>query len=105
MLLIIGYLVRWWRARRSGSALPAVRRTAPRRVPRLPTASNGTLALLAHQVRYDILTSLRLIKSENEIPPHNNWFGWMQLVYDPQHDCFIGKVNDKFFAFRYVPAK
>jgi hypothetical protein len=45
------------------------------------------------------------IKPENPIPPHNNWFGWMQLVYDPQHECFIGKVNDKFFAFRYVPAK
>jgi hypothetical protein len=45
------------------------------------------------------------VKSENEIPPHNNWFGWMQLCYDPDHECLIGKVNDKFFAFRYAPEK
>jgi hypothetical protein len=45
------------------------------------------------------------IKPENAIPPHNNWFGWMQLCYDARHECFIGKVNDKFFAFRYEPAK
>ena len=45
------------------------------------------------------------IKPENAIPPHNNWFGWMQLVYDARHDCFIGKVNEKFFAFRYAPAR
>ena len=43
------------------------------------------------------------IKPANAIPPHRNWFGWMQLVYDPHHDCFIGKVNDTFFAFRYLP--
>lgn len=45
------------------------------------------------------------IKSENAIPPHKNWFGWMQLCYDAQHGCLIGKVNDQFFAFRHVPAK
>ena len=45
------------------------------------------------------------VKPANAIPPHRNWFGWMQLVYDPQHECFIGKVNEKFFAFRYVPDK
>src|SRR5262249_41312469 len=45
------------------------------------------------------------IRPENATPPHNNWFGWMQLVYDASHDCFIGKVNEKFFVFRYVPAK
>jgi hypothetical protein len=43
------------------------------------------------------------IKPANPIPPHNNWFGWMQLCYDRQHDCLIGKVNDRFYAFRYVP--
>jgi hypothetical protein len=47
----------------------------------------------------------REIKSENAIPPHKTWFGWMQLCYDPDHDCLIGKVNDKFFAFRFAPAK
>jgi hypothetical protein len=45
------------------------------------------------------------IKPTNAIPPHNNWFGWMQLCYDSHHDCFIGKVNEKFYAFRYVPAQ
>jgi hypothetical protein len=45
------------------------------------------------------------IKSENAIPPYKNWFAWVQLCYDAQHECFIGKVNDKFFAFRYEPAK
>jgi hypothetical protein len=43
----------------------------------------------------------REIKPAGDIPPHNNWFGWMQLCYDAEHDCLIGKVNDKFFAFRY----
>jgi hypothetical protein len=45
------------------------------------------------------------VKSKNPIPPHNNWFGWMQLCYDSQHSCFIGKVNEKFFAFHYVPGR
>jgi hypothetical protein len=45
------------------------------------------------------------IKSANPIPPHNNWFGWMQLCYDTHHDCLIGKVNEQFFAFRYLPGK
>ena len=26
----------------------------------------------------------------------------MQMCYDAHDDCLIGKVNDKFFAFRYV---
>ena len=43
------------------------------------------------------------VKPANPIPPHNNWFGWMQLCYDSTNDCLIGKVNDKFFAFRYEP--
>jgi hypothetical protein len=45
------------------------------------------------------------VKPANAIPPHNNWFGWMQLCYDSQDDCLIGKVNDKFYAFRYAPPK
>jgi hypothetical protein len=45
----------------------------------------------------------REIKPANPIPPHKNWSGWMQLCYDSQHDCLIGKVNDQFFAFRYMP--
>jgi hypothetical protein len=40
------------------------------------------------------------IKPANPIPPHRSWFGWMQLCYDAQHDCLIGKVRDKFFALR-----
>lgn len=43
------------------------------------------------------------IRPANAIPPHNNWFGWMQLCYDSHDDCLIGKVNDDFFAFRYSP--
>ncbi|MDB5337445.1 MAG: hypothetical protein JWN70_3064 [Planctomycetaceae bacterium] len=41
------------------------------------------------------------VKTTNAIPPHNNWFGWMQMCYDSDHDCLICKVNEKFFAFRY----
>lgn len=47
----------------------------------------------------------REVKPANPIPPHNNWFGWMQLCYDAHHDCLIGKVNDRFYAFRYAPEK
>jgi hypothetical protein len=43
----------------------------------------------------------REIEPTGGIPPHNNWFGWMQLCYDSHNDCLIGKVNDKFYAFRY----
>jgi hypothetical protein len=45
------------------------------------------------------------IKSKNPIPPHKNWFGWMQLCYDSDRDCLIGKVNEKFYAFRYVAGR
>lgn len=40
------------------------------------------------------------IEPANPIPPHKSWFGWMKLCYDAQHDCLIGMVNDKFYAFR-----
>jgi hypothetical protein len=43
------------------------------------------------------------IKSINPVPPFKNWFCWVQLCYDSHHDCFIGKVNERFYAFRYVP--
>ena len=43
------------------------------------------------------------IKAIGDIPPHKSWFGWMQLCYDSHHDCLIGKVDDKFYAFRYEP--
>ncbi len=43
------------------------------------------------------------IKPANAIPPHKSWFGWMQLCYDSDHDCLIGKADDRFFAFRYDP--
>ena len=45
------------------------------------------------------------IKPANEIPPHRSWMGWLQLVYDPHHDCLIAKQSDKFFAFRYRPGE
>jgi hypothetical protein len=45
------------------------------------------------------------IMPANEIPPHKSWMGWMKLCYDARHDCFIGMISDKFYAFRYEPAK
>lgn len=44
------------------------------------------------------------IESANPIPPFKNWFCWVQLCYDSHHDCFIAKVNERFYAFRYVPS-
>jgi len=58
--------------------------------------------MFAYDPNKDIWTE---VKPANPIPPHNNWFGWMQLCYDVEHDCLIGKVNEKFFTFRYEPAK
>lgn len=43
------------------------------------------------------------VKPAGEIPPHKSWFGWIQLCYDSHHNCLIGKVDDRFFAFRYQP--
>jgi hypothetical protein len=45
------------------------------------------------------------VQSRNPIPPHNSWFGWMKLCYDAEHNCFIGMIREKFFAFRFVPQK
>jgi hypothetical protein len=42
------------------------------------------------------------LPSANPIPPFKNWFCWVQLCYDSYHDCFIAKVNGRFYAFRYV---
>ncbi len=43
------------------------------------------------------------IRPKNPVPPHNNWFGWTKICYDPDHDCLIGMIRDKFYAFHYVP--
>jgi len=45
------------------------------------------------------------IKPKNAIPPYRSWFGWMKLCYDSHNDCLVGMTGDKFYAFRYVPAK
>jgi hypothetical protein len=45
----------------------------------------------------------REITPAGVIPPHKSWFGWMQLCYDTHHECLIGKVSEKFYAFRYEP--
>jgi hypothetical protein len=58
--------------------------------------------MFAYDPKKDVWSEIR---PANAIPPHNNWFGWMQLCYDAKHRCFIGKVNERFFAFRYVPGK
>jgi hypothetical protein len=41
------------------------------------------------------------IKPTSAIPPHRSWMGWMKLCYDTDHDCFLGVVGDKFYAFRH----
>ena len=43
------------------------------------------------------------IKSANAIPPHTSWHGWMKLCYAADHDCFIGMIRDKIYAFRPEP--
>jgi hypothetical protein len=43
------------------------------------------------------------IKPANAIPPHTSWHGWMKLCYVADHDCFIGMIRDKIYAFRYQP--
>lgn len=47
----------------------------------------------------------RTIEPANAIPAHRGWFGWTKLCYDPQRDCFIGMIGDRFYAFHYEPAK
>jgi len=49
--------------------------------------------------------SWREVKSANAIPASNNWFAWIQMCYDSEHNCLIAKVREAFFAFRYVPEK
>jgi hypothetical protein len=44
------------------------------------------------------------VKPANPIPPHKGWMGWMKLCYDAHHDCFIGMIGDRFYAFRHEPA-
>ncbi|MBM4069720.1 MAG: hypothetical protein FJ271_12325 [Planctomycetes bacterium] len=45
------------------------------------------------------------IKPANPIPPHKGWCGWMKICYDSRHDCFIGMIGDKLYAFRHEPGK
>lgn len=45
------------------------------------------------------------IPSANDVPGSNYWFAWVQMCYDTQHECLIAKVRERFYAFRYVPAK
>ena len=40
------------------------------------------------------------IKPANPIPPHKGWMGWMKLCYDSHHDCLIGTIGEKVYAFR-----
>ena len=42
------------------------------------------------------------IKPANPIPPHKSWMGWMKLWYDSHHDCFIGMIGDKMYAYQPV---
>jgi hypothetical protein len=45
----------------------------------------------------------RLVQQASALPPPVNWFVWMRLCYDAEHDCLIGLVGDRFYAFRYGP--
>jgi hypothetical protein len=45
------------------------------------------------------------IKPAGSIPPHQGWFGWMKLCYAADHDCLIGVIRDRWYAFRYEPAR
>lgn len=47
----------------------------------------------------------REIKAANAVPTSGNWFGWVQVCYDSGHDCLVGKVRNKFYAFRHAPSK
>jgi ABC-2 type transport system permease protein len=59
MFLLINYLLRVWRERRArATSSPSAGRSGGSET-RSSAASWGPLALLAHQVRYDLLTSLR----------------------------------------------
>jgi hypothetical protein len=45
------------------------------------------------------------IKPANAIPPHTGWHGWMKLCHAAEHDCFIGVIRDRIYAFRYEPGR
>jgi hypothetical protein len=45
----------------------------------------------------------QLVRPAGSLPPPVNWFVWMRLCYDAEHDCLIGLVGEKFYAFRYAP--
>jgi hypothetical protein len=47
--------------------------------------------------------SWQSIKPANPVPASGNWYGWVQLCYDAEHGCLIGKAGSKFYAFRYAP--
>src|SRR5262249_24762868 len=40
------------------------------------------------------------LKPANPIPPYRSWMGWRRVCCDSHHDCFIGVVGDKIFAYR-----
>jgi hypothetical protein len=80
---------------------------------------------LAHDTRHDVFVAVavfkkgeqpsgmfaydpkkdawQVIRPASAVPPPVNWFVWMRLCYDAHHDCLIGLVGEKFYAFRYVP--
>ena len=53
----------------------------------------------------DQATSLWTQPANDYIPPHKSWMGWMKLCYDSHHDCFIGMIGDKLYAYRHEPQK
>lgn len=46
------------------------------------------------------------VKTANPVPAPDGakWCGWLKMCYDPDHDCFVGMLNqNRFYLFRYVP--
>lgn len=60
---------------------------------------SGMFAYDPHKNEWRTLTPV------NAIPPHASWHGWMKLCHAADHDCFLGIIRDKVFAFRYEPGK
>src|SRR5262249_35466791 len=58
--------------------------------------------MLCYELRKD---AWQEVQPANPIPSHQGWMGWMKLCYDPHHDCFLGLIEDMFYAFRYEAAK
>ena len=44
-------------------------------------------------------------RAANPTLASSNWLFWVQPCHAADRDCLIGKIGQKFYAFRYVPPK